>query len=95
MIELLTMPRVGRRAFKVWQRNRDTWLKFYKASLVGNLAEPILFLLAFGLGLSQFISDIDGVPYINYIAPGLMVAAAMNTRGRLPARCSGRSHLSG
>jgi len=78
MIELLTPPLVGRRAFKVWQRNRDTWLKFYKASLVGNLAEPILFLLAFGLGLSQFISDIEGVPYINYIAPGLMVAAVMN-----------------
>jgi len=78
MIDLLTPPRVGRRAFKVWQRNRDTWLKFYKASLVGNLAEPILFLLAFGIGLSQFISDIDGMPYINYIAPGLMVAAAMN-----------------
>lgn len=78
MIELLKAPQVGRRAIKVWQRNRDTWLKFYKASLVGNLAEPILFLLAFGLGLSQFISDIDGIPYINYIAPGLMVAAAMN-----------------
>jgi lipooligosaccharide transport system permease protein len=78
MIDLLTPPRVGRRAFRVWQRNRDTWLKFYKASLVGNLAEPVLFLLAFGIGLSQFISDIDGMPYINYIAPGLMVAAAMN-----------------
>ena len=58
MIELLTPPRVGRRAFKVWQRNRDTWLKFYKASLVGNLAETILFLLAFGLVLSKGISDI-------------------------------------
>ena len=78
MIGLLTPPKVGRRAFKVWQRNRDTWLKFYRASLVGNLAEPILFLLAFGLGLSQFIKEIEGMPYINFIAPGLMVAAAMN-----------------
>lgn len=75
---LLKPPRVGRRAFKVWLRNRDTWLKFYRSSLVGNLVEPILFLLAFGLGLSQFIADIDGLPYINYIAPGLMLAAAMN-----------------
>ncbi len=78
MIALLKPPRVGRRAFKVWLRNRDTWLKFYRASLVGNLAEPVLFLLAFGLGLSRFISDINGIPYINYIAPGLMLAAAMN-----------------
>lgn len=78
MNALLRPPRVGRRAVKVWLRNRDTWLKFYRASLVGNLAEPVLFLLAFGLGLSQFISDIDGMPYLNYIAPGLMLAAAMN-----------------
>ena len=78
MNELFRPPRVGRRAFKVWQRNRDTWLKFYRASLVGNLAEPILFLLAFGLGLSRFITEIDGMPYINYIAPGLMAAAVMN-----------------
>jgi len=76
--DILTPPRVGRRAIKVWQRNRDAWFKFYKASLIGNLAEPILFLLAFGLGLSRFISDVEGVPYINYIAPGLMVASAMN-----------------
>jgi lipooligosaccharide transport system permease protein len=78
MIDILTPPRVGRRAIKVWQRNRDAWFRFYKASLIGNLAEPILFLLAFGLGLSKFISDVNGVPYINYIAPGLMVASAMN-----------------
>ena len=78
MSGFFTPPRVGRRAIKVWQRNRDAWFKFYKASLVGNLGEPVLFLLAFGLGLSKFIRDVDGVPYIKYIAPGLLVATAMN-----------------
>jgi len=71
-------PRVGRRAIKVWQRNRDAWFKFYKASLVGNLGEPLLFLVAFGLGLSKFIGNVDGMPYINFIAPGLVVASVMN-----------------
>ncbi|HEX9861478.1 MAG TPA: ABC transporter permease [Nitrospirota bacterium] len=78
MTDLFTPPKVGRRMFMVWRRNRDAWYKFYKASMVGNVAEPIFFLLAFGLGLSRFISDIDGVPYIEYIAPGLMAASAMN-----------------
>ncbi len=78
MSSFFTPPRVGRRAIKVWQRNRDAWFKFYKASLVGNLGEPVLFLLAFGLGLSKFIRDVNGVPYIKYIAPGLLVATAMN-----------------
>jgi lipooligosaccharide transport system permease protein len=78
MRDFFTVPQVGRRAIKVWQRDRDAWFKFYKASLVGNLGEPILFLLAFGLGLSKFIGKVDGMPYINYIAPGLLVATAMN-----------------
>ena len=78
MRDLFTPPRVGRRAIKVWQRDRDAWFKFYKASLIGNLGEPILFLLAFGVGLSKFVGAINGIPYINYIAPGLVVATAMN-----------------
>lgn len=78
MKDIFIPPKVGRRALLVWKRNRDAWYKFYKASMVGNLAEPVLFLLAFGLGLSRFISEVNGVPYINYIAPGIMVASAMN-----------------
>jgi len=75
---LIKPPEVGRRTIKVWQRNRDAWFRFYKASLVGTLAEPILFLLAFGVGLSRFMTEVDGMPYINYIAPGLMAASVMN-----------------
>ncbi len=82
MMRFLTPPRVGRRAIKVWQRNRDAWFKFYKASLVGNLGEPVLFLLAFGLGLSKFIGSVEGVPYIRYIAPGLLVAAILHSVAR-------------
>jgi lipooligosaccharide transport system permease protein len=75
---LITPPDVGRRTIKVWQRNRDAWFKFYKASLIGTLAEPILFLLAFGVGLSRFMTEVGGMPYINFIAPGLMAASVMN-----------------
>lgn len=78
MRDFFIVPQVGRRAIKVWQRDRDAWFKFYKASLVGNLGEPVLFLLAFGLGLSRFIGKVGGMPYINYIAPGILVATAMN-----------------
>lgn len=78
MRDFLTPPRVGRRAFKVWQRDRDAWYKFYKPSLIGNVAEPVLFLLAFGFGLSRYITDVGGMPYINFIAPGIVISSAMN-----------------
>jgi len=78
MRDFLIPPRVGRRALKVWRRDMAAWFRFYKPSLIGNLAEPILFLVAFGFGLSKYITNIGGVPYINFIAPGLVVASAMN-----------------
>jgi lipooligosaccharide transport system permease protein len=39
--------------------------------------EPVLILLAFGLGLGAFMGTIDGELYINFIAPGMVAAYAM------------------
>lgn len=70
-------PYIGSGAFRVWQRNGKVWLKFYRPSLVGNLGEPILYLLALGYGLGKFIPDISGIPYVQFIAPGLLVSSTM------------------
>lgn len=64
-------------AFRVWQRNLTVYTKLYKTSLVLNFVEPILYLAAFGLGLGGFVSEINGVPYIKYIAPGMIASSAM------------------
>ncbi len=41
------------------------------------IAIPISFFLAFGLGLSDYIQNVDGVPYIAFIAPGLITMTIM------------------
>lgn len=68
-------------AFCVWRRDMESWRKYYKASLVGALGEPILSLLAIGYGLGRFV-DIDatgtGLGYAHFLAPGILVSAAMN-----------------
>lgn len=74
---LLAWPPVGLRTGRVWQRNLDVWRSYYKASLVGTLGEPLLFLLALGLGLGRFIPQIEGMSYLQFIAPGLVASAAM------------------
>ena len=66
-----------RRAFRVWQRNFTVFSKLYKSSLALNFAEPILYLWAMGLGLGAYVKDIHGVPYINFIAPGMIASSAM------------------
>ena len=66
-----------KRAFRVWQRNFTVYTKLYKSSLALNFVEPVLYLAALGLGLGAFVKEIRGVPYINFIAPGIIASSAM------------------
>jgi len=65
------------RAYTVWYRDIKVWTKFYKASILGNLGEPLLYLLAMGWGLGRMVGTVNGVPYIEFLAPGLICSAAM------------------
>jgi len=73
----VALPDVTFRAFYVWFRDFRVWLTFYKASLIGNLGEPLLYLLAMGLGLGKMVGTVNGIPYIAFLAPGLVCSAAM------------------
>jgi lipooligosaccharide transport system permease protein len=79
MLAVPTFPKISLRFGRVWRRNLDVWLKYYKASLVGNLGEPFLYLIALGFGVGRFIQEIEGVSYLQFIAPGLVAASAMNS----------------
>jgi lipooligosaccharide transport system permease protein len=66
-----------RRAFRVWQRNFTVYTKLYLSSLALNFVEPVLYLAALGLGLGAFVKEINGVPYIKFIAPGIIASSSM------------------
>ena len=66
-----------KRAFRVWQRNFTVYTKLYKSSLALNFVEPVLYLAALGLGLGAFVKEIKGMPYINFIAPGIIASSSM------------------
>jgi lipooligosaccharide transport system permease protein len=61
----------------VLRRNLLIWKKFFFSNLVGVLAEPLLYLIALGYGLGSLIVEVEGMSYIQFIAPGLIVASAM------------------
>ncbi len=63
--------------YRVWLRNLKVWLKHARASLIGNLGQPFLFLLAMGYGLGRHVPEIEGLPYLQFIAPGLVTTAVM------------------
>ena len=66
-----------KRAFRVWQRNLTVYTKLYKSSIALNFVEPVLYLAALGLGLGAFVKEINGVPYVNFIAPGIIASSSM------------------
>lgn len=66
-----------KRAFRVWQRNFKVYTKLYKSSFALNFVEPILYLTAFGFGLGVFVQEINGMPYVKFIAPGIIASSAM------------------
>ncbi len=65
-----------KRAISVWLRNFTVYKKLYKSSMVLNFVEPALYLIAFGIGLSAYLKEINGIPYIKFIAPGIVASSS-------------------
>ncbi len=62
---------------RVWLRNFWVWKKHVRASLIGNLGQPFLFLIAMGYGLGRNVPEINGLSYLQFIAPGLVASSVM------------------
>lgn len=65
-----------------WIWYRRNW----RATAISSLLQPLLFLVAFGVGFGRLIDASDraaqvtgGVPYLVYLAPALLVIGAMQT----------------
>ena len=65
------------RFIRMWQRNRDVFLRLWHAEAPGFVAEPLLVLVAMGIGLGAFVGMIDGQRYIEYIVPGIIASYGM------------------
>lgn len=73
------LPRLRRGAFAVWRRNVLVWRRLMVPSLLLNFGEPTLYLLGLGFGLGHFIGEMDGMPYLTFLASGIIASSAMIT----------------
>jgi lipooligosaccharide transport system permease protein len=69
------VPSVG--ALAVWRRHVLVWRSLFWPSMASNVFEPLLFLFAFGFGLGAIVGELDDVPYLVFIVPGVMAYTAM------------------
>ena len=74
----LLLPQLSLRAFAVWRRNFLVWKKLAIPSLLGNLADPMIYLFGLGYGLGGLLPQINGVSYIAFLASGTVCASTMN-----------------
>ena len=71
---------------RIFEHQLVAYRRMWRGTLVVSFAQPVLFLLAFGVGIGALIDDdvaasrrIGDVPYLAFVAPGLLAAACMVT----------------
>ena len=69
-------PHLSGRFWPVVMRNLLVWKKLAGPSILGNIAEPLITLVAFGYGVGSLIGQVDGMPYIQYLASGSVAVSA-------------------
>lgn len=68
-----------RRAMGIWLRNFKVWQRLAIPSIMGNLADPLIYLLGLGLGLGVLLPKVSGVSYISFLATGTVAFSTMNS----------------
>lgn len=63
----------------LWLCEREIirFLKLWVQTLTAPVVSSLLFILTFGLALGESIADVDGIPYKQFIVPGLVVQAVL------------------
>ena len=72
-----SLPALSWRFFPVWRRMFLVWKKLAVASVLGNIADPMIALVAFGFGLGSMLPEVEGVKYIAYLAAGTVCMSTM------------------
>jgi lipooligosaccharide transport system permease protein len=69
----------------VMSREAANFRTYWKGTTFSSLLEPLVYMLAFGLGLSAtLVDEVNGIPYVQFVGTG-MVATAVIFSSALPA----------
>lgn len=72
-------PALSLRFVPVWRRNFLVWRKLAIPSILGNLADPMIYMLGLGYGIGTLLPEVGGVSYIVFLAAGAMCFSTMNS----------------
>jgi lipooligosaccharide transport system permease protein len=72
-------PKLIVRLYSIWFRHFRVYTKNIFSNGFPPFMEPLIFLVGMGLGLGKYISNVDNMSYIKYLAIGLPLSSAMFT----------------
>jgi lipooligosaccharide transport system permease protein len=71
------VPDVSWQALNVWRRNRDVYLNIWRAEVIWPIVDPLITIIALGIGLGGFVELGIDQTYVEFIAPGLLAVFPM------------------
>ena len=74
-----THPPFVRRVLSVWYRHYRVYVKSLLSNGLPPFLEPLIFLAGIGLGMGRYVTTMENLPYIVFLATGLPITAAMFT----------------
>jgi lipooligosaccharide transport system permease protein len=79
---MTTLTRPTSTVSRVFEHRYLQYRRTFRASIFSSFISPVMFLTAMGLGLGGYVSNsgsLGGVPYLVFLAPGLLAATAMQS----------------
>lgn len=78
-MNIFALPHLSWRFLPVWRRHFLVWKKLAAPSILGNLADPMFYMLGFGYGLGSLMPHVDGVSYLTFLSAGTICYSTMNS----------------
>jgi lipooligosaccharide transport system permease protein len=61
----------------VWVREWTVFVYYWQTRTFAAVVEPVIMLLAFGLGFGRLVSHVDNIPYIQFVGTGAVATAVL------------------
>lgn len=77
--KLYTLPQLSMRFYPIWQRHFLVWQKVAVTSILGHLADPLIYMLGLGYGLGSLLPEMGGTSYLLFLSAGTLCYSTMNS----------------
>ncbi|MBV9365667.1 MAG: hypothetical protein JOY89_15640, partial [Solirubrobacterales bacterium] len=61
----------------VWAREWTVFRYYWRTRTFAAVVEPVIMLVAFGIGFGKLVSHVAGIPYIQFVGTGAVATAVL------------------